>query len=68
LRKETDDQPKTDLIGPAGEKSLRFAAIKNDRDHAAGCSRVGAVIGSKNLKAFVVRRTDRFPFVQFTAI
>lgn len=40
-------------IGPAGEKLVRFAAIINDRTRAAGRGGVGAVMGSKNLKAIV---------------
>ncbi|UCH22193.1 MAG: aldehyde ferredoxin oxidoreductase family protein [Deltaproteobacteria bacterium] len=55
LRKETHKKAKTSVIGPAGEKLVRFAAIMNDRDRAAGRSGVGAVMGSKNLKGFVVR-------------
>jgi len=44
-------------IGPAGEKLVRFAAIVNDRFRAAGRSGVGAVMGSKHLKAIAVRGT-----------
>jgi aldehyde:ferredoxin oxidoreductase len=44
-------------IGPAGENRVRFAAIVNDRFRAAGRSGVGAVMGSKNLKAIAVRGT-----------
>ncbi len=44
-------------IGPAGEKLVRFAAILNDLHRAAGRSGVGAVMGSKNLKAIAVRGT-----------
>jgi aldehyde:ferredoxin oxidoreductase len=44
-------------IGPAGEKLVRFACIMNDLHRAAGRSGVGAVMGSKNLKAIVVRGT-----------
>ena len=40
-------------IGPAGEKQVLLAAIMNDKDRAAGRSGVGAVMGSKNLKAIV---------------
>ena len=42
-------------IGPAGEKKVLLAAIMNDKDRAAGRSGVGAVMGSKKLKAIVVR-------------
>jgi len=44
-------------IGVAGEKLARYACIVNDRDRAAGRSGVGAVMGSKNLKAIAVRGT-----------
>ncbi len=44
-------------IGPAGENRVRFAAIINDKHRAAGRSGVGAVMGSKNLKAIAVRGT-----------
>ena len=42
-------------IGPAGEKQVLLAAIMNDKDRAAGRSGVGAVMGSKKLKAIVVK-------------
>ncbi len=42
-------------IGPGGEKLSRMAAVMNEKDRAAGRSGVGAVMGSKNLKAIVVR-------------
>lgn len=44
-------------IGPAGENLVRFAAIVNDLHRAAGRSGVGAVMGSKLLKAIAVRGT-----------
>jgi aldehyde:ferredoxin oxidoreductase len=44
-------------IGPGGEKLVRFACIMNDKHRAAGRSGVGAVMGSKNLKAIAVRGT-----------
>ena len=55
LRRETEDKAKTAVIGPAGEKLVRMAAIINDRDRAAGRSGVGAVLGAKNLKGIVVK-------------
>ncbi|MDY6876384.1 MAG: aldehyde ferredoxin oxidoreductase family protein [Chloroflexota bacterium] len=42
-------------IGPAGECGVRFAAIINDGGRAAARCGGGAVMGSKNLKAIVVR-------------
>ena len=44
-------------IGGAGEGLSRYACIMNDRDRAAGRSGVGAVMGSKLLKAVAVRGT-----------
>ncbi len=44
-------------IGRAGENGVLFAGVINDKDRAAGRSGVGAVMGSKNLKAVVVRGT-----------
>lgn len=46
-------------IGPAGEKQVLLAAIMNDKDRAAGRSGVGAVMGSKNLKAIVVKASRK---------
>lgn len=40
-------------IGPAGENQVLFAAIMNDKDRAAGRGGMGAIMGSKNLKAIV---------------
>ncbi|UCE31369.1 MAG: aldehyde ferredoxin oxidoreductase family protein [Burkholderiales bacterium] len=44
-------------IGIAGEKQVMYACIVNDLHRAAGRSGVGAVAGSKNLKAIAVRGT-----------
>jgi len=44
---------KCTVIGPSGEKLVNFAAILNDNERAAGRGGVGAVMGSKNLKAIV---------------
>lgn len=44
-------------IGVTGEKMVRYACIVNDKDRAAGRSGVGAVMGSKNLKAIAIRGT-----------
>ena len=55
---ETDPEAKVACIGPAGENLVRFACVINDMGRAAGRSGVGAVMGSKNLKAIVVRGTN----------
>ena len=46
-------------IGPAGENQVLFSAIMNDKDRAAGRGGMGAIMGSKNLKAIAVRGTQR---------
>lgn len=51
---ETDAKAKVACIGPAGENLVLMAAIMNDKHRAAARSGVGAVMGSKNLKAVVV--------------
>jgi aldehyde:ferredoxin oxidoreductase len=48
-------------IGPAGEKLARIAAIMNDRGRAAGRSGLGAVMGSKRLKAIAVSGKLQIP-------
>jgi len=48
-------------IGPAGEKLARIAAIANDVTHYYGRSGLGAVMGSKNLRAIAVRGTKSLP-------
>lgn len=49
-------------IGIAGERGVRFAAISND-GRLAGRTGLGAVMGSKRLKAVAVRGTQRLPAV-----
>ena len=43
------------IIGSAGENLIKIAAIMNDAARAFGRGGVGAVMGSKNLKAIVVK-------------
>ncbi|MFH0879918.1 MAG: aldehyde ferredoxin oxidoreductase N-terminal domain-containing protein, partial [Lentisphaerota bacterium] len=54
LLAETDSGAKVACIGPAGEHLVLMASIMNDKHRAAARSGVGAVMGSKNLKAVVV--------------
>lgn len=49
------------IIGRAGEMQSLLACVINDRHRAAGRGGVGAVMGSKNLKALAVRGTGRIP-------
>jgi aldehyde:ferredoxin oxidoreductase len=59
LLKEELGDPKVEIaqIGPAGENLVRFAAIMNMVNRANGRTGMGAVMGSKRLKAVVVRGT-----------
>ena len=52
-----DPLSRVSSIGKAGENGVLFAAVVNDLHRAAGRSGVGAVMGSKNLKAIAVRGT-----------
>lgn len=50
-----DDKIEVAQVGPAGERGVRYAAIINMSNRANGRTGMGAVMGSKNLKAVVVR-------------
>ncbi|MGF1642957.1 MAG: aldehyde ferredoxin oxidoreductase family protein [Thiotrichales bacterium] len=52
-----DPQIRVSSIGRAGENGVLYACIVNDLHRAAGRSGVGAVMGSKNLKALAIRGT-----------
>jgi aldehyde:ferredoxin oxidoreductase len=54
-----DSRVKVAAIGQAGEKLVKFAAIINDLYRAAGRTGMGAVMGSKKLKAIAVRGTGK---------
>ncbi len=60
LKELGDDKTRVACIGPAGEKLSRIACIINDKHRAAGRSGVGAVMGSKNLKAIAVKGSGTF--------
>ncbi len=50
------DKFEISVIGPAGENLIPYAAIMHRRSRANGRNGVGAVMGSKNLKALVVKK------------
>jgi len=68
---ELEDQMKEDLgtdirlasIGPAGEKCSLLSCIISDKWRAAARSGLGALMGSKKLKAIVVKGTGKIPLV-----
>jgi len=58
IRQENNDPGiKVATIGPAGERLSRISAVINDRGRAAARSGLGAVMGSKNLKAVACKGT-----------
>ncbi|MEP7356929.1 MAG: aldehyde ferredoxin oxidoreductase family protein [Anaerolineales bacterium] len=62
LRQELgDERIRVAQIGPAGEKQVLYAAIMHDINRAAGRNGLGALMGSKNLKAVAVRGTLNLP-------
>jgi aldehyde:ferredoxin oxidoreductase len=52
-----DEDVQALVIGPAGEKLVRYANVMTSVKNAGGRSGMGAVLGSKNLKAVAVRGT-----------
>ncbi|TFF87759.1 MAG: hypothetical protein EU548_09830, partial [Promethearchaeota archaeon] len=65
LREEFQDHRLAVMaIGPAGERCSRMACITNDRNRQAGRTGMGAVMGSKNLKAIAFRGTKGIKVAQ----
>ena len=62
LLKETDLKAGVACIGPAGEEKMPIASIVNEKGHHSGRTGVGAVMGSKNLKAVVVLGSVDTPY------
>ncbi|ELY93517.1 aldehyde ferredoxin oxidoreductase [Natrialba chahannaoensis JCM 10990] len=48
-------------IGPGGENEVKYACIINEDDRASGRGGTGCVMGSKNLKAIVIKSTTKMP-------
>ena len=63
LLKEMEELPAAGVtsIGPAGEKLCRYACINSELYRQAGRGGVGAVMGSKNLKAIIIKGKGRVP-------
>ena len=60
LQKELgDERYKTCVIGIAGENLVRYASVLFDLNHVAGRTGMGAVLGSKKVKAIAVRGTKK---------
>ncbi|MBT3368295.1 MAG: aldehyde ferredoxin oxidoreductase, partial [Nitrospina sp.] len=61
IEKELDRTAKklsTMTIGPAGENLVRFACVQSDRGHIAAHNGLGAVMGSKRLKAIAIEKGE----------
>ena len=66
---KTERQASVLSIGPAGENLVRFASLVADGGHVAAHNGVGAVMGSKKLKAIVIERgTGAIPLKERSAI
>ena len=60
IRSEVDEKrARIALIGPGGENLVKFACIMHGLEDAAGRSGMGAVMGSKNLKAIAVKGSQK---------
>ncbi|MFC2012693.1 aldehyde ferredoxin oxidoreductase family protein [Chloroflexota bacterium] len=55
-----DEHIRVAQSGLAGENLVRYACVINDMSHAAGRTGMGAVMGSKNLRAIAVRGHGKF--------
>ena len=66
-KRHQDPQTHISAIGVAGENQVLYSCIVNDLHRAAGRSGVGAVMGSKNLKAIAVRGTQGVRVKDFKA-
>ena len=61
LKTQHSSQHQVVVIGPAGENKVRYASIMHRLSNASGNGGFGGVMGSKNLKAAVVRGTHGVP-------
>lgn len=61
LKHELGDRFQICTIGPAGENKVLYACISHDFGRQAGRTGIGAVMGSKNLKAMAVHGTKSVP-------
>jgi len=59
IAQEVNPKASITCIGQAGENKVLFAALMNDKDRATGRGGLGAVMGSKNLKALVAYGTKK---------
>jgi aldehyde:ferredoxin oxidoreductase len=68
LYQETGQVFGTLCIGPGGENLVRYANATTENVHSASKSGVGAVFGSKNLKAVAVKGTKTLPYADHNKV
>jgi aldehyde:ferredoxin oxidoreductase len=61
LKQELGEDFQISLIGPAGENIVKYACISHDFGRQAGRTGVGAVLGSKKVKAIAIRGNKTIP-------
>jgi aldehyde:ferredoxin oxidoreductase len=59
--RESHPRSESAVIGPAGERGVLFASIVNNRGRSIGRGGLGAVLGSKRIKALVLGRGEHVP-------
>ncbi|MCX5850501.1 MAG: aldehyde ferredoxin oxidoreductase, partial [Deltaproteobacteria bacterium] len=59
LKKKFGKNYRTLVIGPAGEKLVKYSVILSEGHHATGRAGFGAIMGSKNLKAILVKASKK---------
>ena len=65
IRNEVKDKnTRVACIGPGGENLVKYACIMSDLNRAAGRTGMGAVMGSKRLKAIAARGTEKIEFAE----
>jgi aldehyde:ferredoxin oxidoreductase len=68
LKERREDNPAVICIGPSGEKLVKIANVMHTAHRAAGRTGLGAVMGSKKLKAIAVRGTMTLPIANPTQL
>ncbi|WP_457553830.1 aldehyde ferredoxin oxidoreductase family protein [Desulfobacula sp.] len=68
IKKEVGGKISTACIGVAGEKLIHYSCIMNDEGRAAGRCGMGALMGSKNLKAVVVSGNNKTDLADTKAV
>jgi len=61
IKDDYNDEFQVATIGPAGENLVKYACISHDFGRQAGRTGIGAVLGSKNVKAIAVRGSQDIP-------